>query len=494
MNASDVYIIKLDNSLYPKIPPFHPKDSFPEYKIGVFSEEENYIYTAFRNILKLMKLDDENYGSENWNPFKQFITLGDTVLIKPNLVIDRIKDQEALTTHGSIIRAIVDYTIIALKGKGKIIIGDAPLQQCNFNHLVQYNGLKSIVKFYQSKGIDITLIDFRTEKLISQLKTFKILHKTPRIVKLKGDPLGYTIVDLEHHSNLDSISKNKGFEKFRVTNYDPNQMKEHHNQNHHKYLISNSLIKSDVVIFVPKIKSHRKAGITACLKNTIGINGHKDWLPHHMTGSLVEGGDEYLKPNFFKKVIVKLHELNDLFVIKKPQLRFLLYYPMVLLNGLFYYFSIFKDKTKYFSGSWYGNDTIWRTVADLNQIVAYCDKQGIIKDTLQRKRLYFCDGIISGESEGPLDPSPNKAKIIVAGTDPVMVDLTITELINFDFRKIPQLRELLKITNSKITNFSPNDLLIHSNYDRWNDKEIDQLEKILKFEPPMGWKGHIEKI
>lgn len=118
MNASNVYIIKLDNSIYPKIPPFHPKDSFPEYKFGVFSEEENYIYTAFRNLLKLMKLDDENYGSENWNPFKQFITPGDTVLIKPNLVIDRIKDQEALTTHGSIIRAIVDYTIIALKVKG----------------------------------------------------------------------------------------------------------------------------------------------------------------------------------------------------------------------------------------------------------------------------------------------------------------------------------------------------------------------------------------
>jgi hypothetical protein len=190
---------------------------------------------------------------------------------------------------------------------------------------------------------------------------------------------------------------------------------------------------------------------------------------------------------------VKLHELRDLLIIKKPLVYILFYYPLLLLNGFFYYFAKFKDKSKYFEGSWYGNDTLWRTVADLNQIVSYCDKQGTIRDTLQRKRLYFCDGIISGESEGPLEPSPNITNIIVAGKDPVMVDLTITELINFDYMKIPQLRELFKFSSHKITQMTPDDLFIRSNYKEWNEKTIDQIEKTLKFKPPIGWRGHIEK-
>jgi len=32
------------------------------------------------------------------------------------------------------------------------------------------------------------------------------------------------------------------------------------------------------------LKLHRKAGITCALKNLIGINGNKEYLPHHRLG------------------------------------------------------------------------------------------------------------------------------------------------------------------------------------------------------------------
>ena len=52
-------------------------------------------------------------------------------------------------------------------------------------------------------------------------------------------------------------------------------------------------IDADVVVNVPKLKTHKKAGITGALKNLVGINGHKAFLPHHRKGGSLDGGDAY---------------------------------------------------------------------------------------------------------------------------------------------------------------------------------------------------------
>ena len=44
---------------------------------------------------------------------------------------------------------------------------------------------------------------------------------------------------------------------------------------------------------MPKPKCHRKAGMTSALKNFVGANVRKEFLPHHTMGSIKEGGDEY---------------------------------------------------------------------------------------------------------------------------------------------------------------------------------------------------------
>ncbi len=487
MENSNVYIEKIREKSYPIIPPYHPSEFYPEVLFNEISKEKNYIYQSVRNLLYLMGLDKKNFGNKNWNPLKTIIKPGNKVVIKPNLVLDNFKLQDSITTHPSIIRALIDYIIIALKGDGEIIVGDAPLQSCNFDELVRFTGLNNIIYYFKSKNINIDLIDFRLEKLI------KIRKKNYKIEKIDGDPKGYKIVNLYDESALQNLSDSNGYKKFRVTNYNPKIMNKAHNQVSHKYLVSNSVLQADVVVNIPKIKTHKKAGITACLKNTVGISGHKDWLPHHRIGSYSEGGDEYLNFNLIKKILLKINEIDDSLLIKNYRLHNFFHYPLLflrtLLNGSLFLFS----KDRYFNGSWYGNDTLWRTIADLNKILFYSNKFGKMTNDIQRKIVYFCDGVISGEADGPLNPFPNRIGVIIGGFNPLMIDLAISELFNFNYIKIPQIFEIFKLKNYKISHSQPSDLKIISNYDNWNGKGLNELKYTLDFKPSSGWRNYIEK-
>ena len=55
-------------------------------------------------------------------------------------------------------------------------------------------------------------------------------------------------------------------------------------------------MKCDLFVNLPKLKTHKKTGITCSLKNFVGINGDKNWLPHHTEGVPANGGDEF--PSF----------------------------------------------------------------------------------------------------------------------------------------------------------------------------------------------------
>ncbi len=495
MNNSNAFIYQSNEINYPHASPFHPGEFFPEYTFYALSEHTNLVYGSVRNLLHLMELDKSNFNTSTWNPFKDVISPGDSVLIKPNLVLDNPLNQECLTTHPSIIRAIADYVIIALKGKGELAIGDASLQQCNFKKMNKVTGLTDILRFYKDKdlGIRIHLIDFRTEKMITKYDFLTKSRKNCGTKSLEGDPTGYTVVNLKKESNLQPISRNQNYRKFRVTNYDHSIMFKAHNNTDHKYLIPNSVLRADVIINVPKIKSHRKAGLTACLKNSVGINGHKDWLPHHRVGAINEGGDEYPFRNKLKKFLVKIIEFEDILLVNRNQLYMFLRFPILMFRGIIHYSMKFLNKNLFSEGSWYGNDTIWRTIADLNQILLYTDKHGKFRTEKQRKRLYFCDGIIGGEKEGPLEPTPKKMGLLLGGFDPVILDLAIAELINFDYRKIPQINEIFKLETRKVSENQPIDLNIISNRNYWDKKTINQIEKCYKFKPTSGWDNYIQK-
>jgi len=155
-----IYIRQTREYKYPDKPPYNPPVCFPEYPFGsVEIDKNNAIYNKIRELLFEMNLDKDNYNTVKWNPFGEIIKPGDMVVLKPNMVMHKNGNKQfstdCLITHGSIIRAIVDYVYIALGGKGKIVIGDSPLQKCDFSKVIIENGTKSMVDFYRRHGIKI---------------------------------------------------------------------------------------------------------------------------------------------------------------------------------------------------------------------------------------------------------------------------------------------------------------------------------------------------
>lgn len=488
MKKNLVYIKQINKHKYPLEAPYNPSNDFPEYPFGDKElDGANIVYEELRNLLSEMNLDKDNFNTKKWNPFKELIKPGDMVVLKPNMVMHKngLKQfsTDCLITHGSIIRAILDYVYIALKGKGKIIIADAPLQKCDFSKVILENGTKSIVNFYKKNGIKIELIDFRKERAIADL-----VGRIRGIEKLNGDPRGYTVVDLGKDSLLYDIIDD--YEKFRVTCYNPDLMKEHHNPEKNEYLIANTTLEADVIINLPKPKTHRRAGITGAMKNLVGINGSKDWLPHHRRGSKFDGGDEYLNHNLFKEINVSLQERIDVAAVENKKMRTYIIRNIQKINSIF---RKITTKDEYLEGSWWGNDTTWRMICDLNRLLIYADKNGIMRQNPQRKYIAFLDMIISGEGDGPLNPSPKYSGILMAGFNPLVIDTVMATIMGFDFRKIPNIYKAYIIKKYPISNYNYEDIKIISNNKAWSRKITDiNFEDTLKYKPSLGWKSHIE--
>lgn len=477
-NQNKVTVIQNKKAYYPLNAPFNPSEFFPEYLFKKISKEKNYSYPLLRNLLKEMGLDRKNFGKANWNPLGDIIKPGNNVLIKPNWVKDINpieKNLDSLITNTSLIRAILDYIVIALKGKGKITIGDAPLQSCDFDKLIEKNQIKSVINFYKKNNIDIEIQDFRL--LIGKVIEYGFLNKIigVNLKQIENKKIKHTIVKLNKESFLEPISKD--WKRFRVTSYDPRKLFKHHRKRKHEYIVANSVLEADVIINMPKMKSHIKAGITGALKNFIGINGHKDYLPHHRLGSAEQGFDEYDKKNILRTISSRMYDLR--FMTKNLFLRKLIAFPQRLSENLGKFIS--KDYIHY--GCWYKNDTINRTTLDLNKIVYFANKYGTIKENPQRIILNIIDGIVAGEGNGPLSPEYKKCGILIGGFNGVAVDFTMADIMGFDWEKIPTLK-LALTKNSGFINFNKNNL-IKNNF-------IKKI-KCSQFKPPTYWRGHIEK-
>lgn len=106
----------------------------------------------------------------------------------------------------------------------------------------------------------------------------------------KGDPMGYTIVDLKQDSELSGVDPRR----FYGADYNRKETIAAHSNGHHKYFISNTILNADVVISVPKLKVHRKVGVTLNIKNMVGINGNKNYLVHYQVGTQSKGEMSFL--------------------------------------------------------------------------------------------------------------------------------------------------------------------------------------------------------
>ena len=437
------YFAYLKDGNYPTDELFSAEKVYPEY---IFDAEalskKNDVYRMIRDIFIKIGLDKENIGTKYWNPLGRYISEGDTVLVKPNLVNhinvaedDMQRGMDCLITHPSVVRCIFDYVYIALKGKGKIIIADAPVQNCDFDKLLDNSGYRKLfeyLKSLQTPELTVEIGDLRGTILVKENGCQKQIDREN--VQWRG-----RIIDLKSNSNFAKLSTSR---KLRITNYHGGETVKHHTNGKNEYCISEAALQADVIINLVKPKTHRIAGYTAALKNMIGINTRKEYLPHHRKGSVKRGGDEYQHSHLLLKFLNSTG--ND---IK----NWALMRGMTKLTDRMNQFcrmtgrkldSLEKSRKQF--GMWFGNDTIWRTILDVNYIVKYTDKDGCLRDEEQRKIIHLGDMIVCGEKEGPMRPSYKHVGGMLFSENSVEFDACVVKMMGFDYKKLPTLNRALQ--------------------------------------------------
>lgn len=473
---------------YPDDSVFSPSESYPEYPWDadtINADAENRVYPAVRQTLHSLSLDAERFGTSAWNPLGELIKSGDTVLLKPNMVkeshLSKPDEYEYVITHGAVIRAVCDFVVLALQGRGKVLFADAPETDADFDLICERNGLMRLRDFYRVHAPDLVfeVIDLRREQWLK--KDGVIVDRWP----LQGDPGGYTEVKLNRNSEFIGHQSNGDY--FGAT-FEKQETQRHHHGNVHEYLMSGSVLDADVLVNIPKLKTHKKSGITCCLKNMVGVNGDKNWLPHHTEGTPSMGGDQFAADNSRAKLEFSLFGWMKAQASKNPTVARILGAIKKIGRPVFG-----STEEVIRSGNWYGNDTVWRMVLDLNKAVLLFDRQGELRAS-PRRTLCIVDAILAGEGIGPMHPDMKELGLIIGGFDPAVVDLLCANIMGFDYRKIPAVSRAFEIEHLPITKVRPDDVQVTTNIDGLGGMlENMAFDPGWRFEPHFGWKGHIEK-
>lgn len=462
---------------------FRPDKAYPEYMFKEhLSDGENKVYECVRNALARMGYDKERFGTPEWNPLSDVIKEGDTVLIKPNLVeeINRSGETfECMYTQPGVIAPVIDYTLLALKGNGKIIVADAPMQDCDFDKLIEQCGLNELINFYkQYSEVNVELRDLRA--VIT-----KNVNGIPHYTNIDKSSVQ---VDLGSESEFHTLTKEQILRLRKGAN-DVNDLRAHHNMLKHEYDICTELLEADVLIDMPKPKLHKKAGVTISLKNMVGVNVRKEYLPHFTEGDGQTGkGDAYEYKDFWKS---KRNWANGYACAYATKEHFFVAKIMTIVRRFFGLGVRLFSKNKDNEGTWRGNHTVSKMVVDINKIVKYADKSGKLCDKQKRKRIIIADMIISGEKAGPVAPSPKNVGIIAVGEDPVCFDECIATLMGAKIEQIPTLVNAREVINQYPLVEKSDYGRIFSNIEKWDRKLYTEIlpEDTLKYKPVESWKS-----
>ena len=334
-------------------------------------------------------LDDLGYDVKN--PFASFIKPGMKVAIKPNWVASRWREScshkdnlYAVITHPSVIEAVADRVALALMGSGEIIIADNPSIDADFEELMEFTGIRRLERKY-----DIPCHIYDLRPLVCP--SLEVYGKKDKMASQPGDPNGYIEVNLGRSSLLSDVDPTL----FRGVFDEREETVASHTGDTQLYTFARSIYDADVFISIPKLKTHQKVGATLNLKGLVGTVSNKNQLVHWRVGVPENGGDEYPDKESYDKAYASgnLHR-----------------------------------------GSWPGNDTIWRMVVDLYQILL---------NNKNQKRFTVIDGITAGEGQGPFCTTSKNANTLIAGENFLMADLVASRYMGFNPEKLKYLNHFI---------------------------------------------------
>lgn len=414
-----------------------------------------------------------------------FIRPGERVALKPNWVKEHDErfpgpnQWEHVVTHPTVIEAVARWAARQLDGRGSIVICDAPQTDSSFATIREYCALDAMCERVRRDfpGVVVALLDLRPEEWHA------VDGVTVAKTVLPGDPAGST------HVHLDGASEFVDYEgqgRLYGASYDMAETNARHTGTRHEYLLCRTPMDADVVINIPKLKTHKKVGVTCALKNLVGINANKNWLPHHTEGTPDHGGDQFPQTTLKARLEHSWMGAAKRWLKNRPGMS-RLFVPLKKLGRVY-----FGDThTVVRSGNWHGNDTCWRMVLDLNKCMFFFDGDGR-RQASARRYLAVVDGIVGGEGQGPMAPDPYLSGVIIAGTHPVAVDCVAATIMGFDWRRIRLLANSFLIRELDFVPFTPEDVVVVSNRPAWS-ASLDDVDETFEFRPHFGWKGAIER-
>jgi uncharacterized protein (DUF362 family) len=448
--------------------------SFPEFP------SEPTITTslvALRELLNSACWDVERYGEKTWNPLGSIVPPGARVLLKPNWVRHPVPgrdDGDSLVTHTHVIDALLAY--LTKVPDCRVIIGDAPIQGCNFEKLLAVNGITDMVARHAGRFTKLEVVDFR--------KT--VLGREGQDGRVRRDCRGdehFVLFDLGSDSLLEAVTTPEP--RFRVTVYNPDHLARTHHPGRHQYLVAKEVLEADVVFNLPKLKTHKKACLTGALKNMVGINGHKEYLPHHRLGGTADGGDCYPGKSRLKALAERLLDAgNRTEHRRKMRLASLVAGVSLHLNQL-----LGGDDN--LEGSWFGNDTVWRMCLDLQRILHYGKTDGTLAATPQRTVLTITDAVIAGQGEGPLSPTPCPMGLLTLGRSTAAVEYVHALIMGLDPARIPLVLESLTLREWPLITGGTDQIRVCWS-GRWLLPHAAGRELRTRVIPPKHWQGHCE--
>jgi hypothetical protein len=293
-------------------------------------------------------------------------------------------------------------------------------------------------------------------------------------------------VDLGRASLLSEFTRNGNTPRFGVTDYDLRRTAAFQSEENHRYVISRAVVDADAVITISKLKTHNKVGITCGLKGFVGVVGSKDCLAHYRLGSPSAGGDEYPDRSPLARALSQLH--NGVWGRRHSKVG---QGALQILYRSACRASSFGDMIK--GGGWYRNDTAWRMALDLARIVRGVDKAGHMSDSAQRNIISFVDGIVGGEGDGPLSPTPVNTGVIVFSPDVAIGDRLACRLMGFDPSTFPLIREAFRAMKYPVTESEPSGCTVIFDGRRLSEAGVGPALSH-KFLAPQGWSGYLSAV
>jgi len=435
-----VSLRRLAQAVYPDAADgLRPDSPVPELPGLASGSTPNAVFRAVRDCLRDANLDPSARDTPAWNPFGDLVRPGGRVLVLVNFVHQGLGAREsrddflAKCTQAAVLRPLLAYLCKAVGPEGRVVFGNAPVQGASWPALLRDTGADRL------------------------LATLAAEHTVPRVeaVDLRGWILGEDRpraegigVDLGADSLLEAQTGNRAY---RVLQYDPAGTARFHGPGRHNYRIAREALDADLIVSVPKLKTHAKVGVTGALKGCVGAIAEKDCLAHHRRGDGAQGGDEFPSAH---PLVRAASALGDRVWARGPTT------PAIRLGRVVEraLYTLSHRLGVPSGGSWPGNDTCWRMALDIARCLRFADRHGVLQATPQRRHVVLMDGVIGGEGNGPLRPRAVPSGCVFFADDPFAADVVACGVMGFDPRRVPQVHGAVGLARYPATDLTLDDV------------------------------------